>query len=108
MEAKSNKESTTEEEDLLERSKWREKGATGLGTSTSTGTDKTTDDDAVKEKCRSYRDFVLESGRWRTLMGENIDEGEISDDDIIEESTGGTWVGIGMTREEKIKARRLG
>lgn len=38
------------------------------------------------------------------MMGEDLDEREVSDDDLIEESTNGIWVRIGMTREEKIEA----
>lgn len=61
-----------------------------------------------KEKRRSYRDTVLDSGRRKMLMGEDVDDGEVSDDDIIEESMDKTWLGIGMTKEEKIKCRDLG
>lgn len=91
--ANNNGEPSEEEIDLLERSKKRDKDQRSVG-------------DAGNVKRRSYRDSVLESGRRKTLMGEDIDEGEISDDDIIEESTDRTWIGIRMTKEEKINARR--
>lgn len=55
----------------------------------------------------SYRDSVFGS-RARVVMDEDgsMEDGDISDDDQIEESNEGTWFGIGMTREEKIEARR--
>lgn len=39
------------------------------------------------------------------MIGEDFDEGKVSVDDLIEETTEDTWVGIGMTREERIEAR---
>lgn len=33
-------------------------------------------------------------------------EGYISDDDVIEISTDDSWIGVGMTKEEKREARR--
>lgn len=53
----------------------------------------------AKEQRRSYRDLVLSYGRRKTLMGKDLDDGEVSDDDLIEKSPDGTWVGIGTTRE---------
>lgn len=56
-------------------------------------------------KGRTFRDMVLGAGRRWGISGEEIlDDGEVSDDDLIEESTDSTWIGIGMTCEEKIKA----
>src|SRR4051812_46870421 len=60
----------------------------------------------AKEHRRSYRDSVLDHGRRKTLMGEDLDDGEVSDDDLIEECSDGMWVVIDVTREQKIEARR--
>lgn len=40
------------------------------------------------------------------MIGEDLNDGEVSDDDLIEESSVGTWFEIGITREEKIEACR--
>lgn len=96
-----------EEEDTFRRSKRRSRdpsddyashytmGDTSTGASVD-GTDKV-----------SYRDKVARK-KIRTIWEEvdPMDEGEISDDDLIEEGDGVTWFGVGMTRDEKIEARR--
>lgn len=52
-----------------------------------------------------YR-FSLRLQKEKKYKGEELDDREVSDDDLIEESTDGTSVGMGMTREEKIKVRK--
>lgn len=46
--------------------------------------------------------------RENYMMNERgaINEGDISDDDIIEVREDQTWFGMGMSREEKIEIRR--
>lgn len=51
------------------------------------------------EQRRSYHDSVLGHGKRYNFRGEELDDGEIFDDDIIEESSDGSWIGLGMTRE---------
>lgn len=36
----------------------------------------------------------------------NEDDGDVSDDDMVEEGNGETWFGMGMTKEEKSVAWR--
>lgn len=56
---------------------------------------------------RSYRDTVTgrSIGNNKELEEEDLD-GDVSDDDMIEEGNGVTWFGMGITREEKIATRR--
>lgn len=64
-------------------------------------------DEASRSK-KSYRDSVLGDRKQKKVETFfDLDMGEVSDDDIIEESMDGSWFGIGMTREQKIQARRL-
>lgn len=46
------------------------------------------------------------NGSESNMDGDPWDNGSISDDDILEEREDGTWIGMGMTRGEKIVARR--
>lgn len=82
---------TKEEEDLLGRNKRRSKGIEDMDTATQR--EQAEEATSATEKSRSYRDSVISHGRRKTLMGEDLDEEEVSDDDLIEESTDGTWVG---------------
>src|SRR4051812_1527868 len=89
---------STEEEDLLERSKRKSKErddmeASQQGENLSIATE-------TKEVRRSYRDSVLGYGKRRNIRGEELDDGYMSDDDLIEESTDGTWVGWDDARGE--------
>lgn len=34
------------------------------------------------------------------------DDGDVSDDDVVEDGGDGMWLGMGMTRKEKIETRR--
>lgn len=96
-----------EEEDGLKRSKRRNKGV-------AEASDQVQNDGVTGESAKqtnnkiSYKETV--TGRVY-LMGlgesEDLDDGLISDDDVIEESEDASWFGIGMTKEEKIEARRL-
>lgn len=55
----------------------------------------------------SYKDSVLKGLRPNGACFESTqNEGEVSDDDVIEEEDDETCFSIGMTRAEKIKARR--
>lgn len=93
------KEVSKEEEDLLERSKRRSKENEGKGEDASKATEE-------KTERRSYSDSVLGYGRRRNIRGEELDDGEVSDDDLIDESSDGTWIGWGLTREQKKEAGR--
>lgn len=97
---------TSKEEDLLERSKRRSKNGVGEEKSQKSGLEGATTNGSKRR--RSYRDSVLGVGRKIGIFGEeDLDGGEVSDDDLIEESTDGTWFAIGMTRKEIIESRRL-
>lgn len=62
----------------------------------------------VKETAKvSYKDKVVgRKDRYFSNKMEEVDDGLISDDDLVEKGDGKTWFRMGMTREEKIKARR--
>lgn len=47
-----------------------------------------------------------EGSKDQRLQDEEDDEGNTLDDDLIEEGDGVWWFGIGMTKTEKIDARR--
>lgn len=76
------KEFSKEEEDLLKRSKRRSKDQEEMDTS-QPGEDS---DQASKENMerRSYRDSVLGYGKRRNIQWEELDDGYVSDDDLIE------------------------
>lgn len=42
----------------------------------------------------------------KTSVMEEVDDGEISDDDLDEENNDETWFGMEMTRVKKIETRR--
>lgn len=94
---------TDEEADNLKRSQH-------TGKATMEGEEGSSDKDAVGNKNNaSYRDSVL-GGRRTSFMDRSADtsymvDGEISDDDLIEECTDGTWFGMGKMRKEKIEAK---
>src|SRR3954463_13819301 len=47
-----------------------------------------------------------DSGKDDDLQEEVDDEGNTSDDDLVEEGDGVSWFGMGMTKMEKIEVRR--
>lgn len=54
----------------------------------------------------SYKETVTGRGSPEQEDASELDdEGDVSDDDVVEEGNGSTWFGIGMSREEKIAAR---
>lgn len=56
---------------------------------------------------RSYKDSVLGRQGGSHATDEDLySDGNISDDDIIKESNEDSWFGTGMTKEEKIEARK--
>lgn len=91
------KEATEEEADLPRRGKRR-----------------SNDDDVMIQgdpgngkKFSSYKELVIrDKGSGERGKKDLMTEGEVSDDDTIEEGDDEAWFGIGMTREEKIEARR--
>lgn len=97
---------TEEEDDLLRRSKRRKKGTDVGGTSNMVGVE---GDSGVKERYKnfSYKDAAMGFKMNSHLTGsDEADDGAIYDDDVIEESTDPSWFGIGMTREDKWRARK--
>lgn len=111
-----------EEQDLLRRSKRRNKGplpereesADGGGVSME-GVETSTEADKEATKGpkgsaggrSSYMEAAMGFGGKAYAKGfVEEDDGAVSDDDVIEESTDPSWFGIGMTREEKLRARR--
>lgn len=62
----------------------------------------------LREPERSYRDTVMgdTSHHQRAQEEEVDDEGNTSDDGVIEEGDKVSWFRMGMTKEEKIEARR--
>lgn len=89
-----------EEKDLLERSKHREKEDEGIHSQKN--------EDPKRESMqhqRSYKDSVLgRKGGSQTTKEDLYADGNVLDDDIIEESNGDSCFGIGMTKEEKMEA----
>lgn len=83
--------SSKEEEDLLEHSQRRSKEQEAIEIAQS-------EEQAVKgstgkaEQRRSYRDSLLGYGNRYNIRGEELDDGEVSDDDIIVESSDGSWI----------------
>lgn len=89
---------TTKEAVLLDQSKRRGKDTEGVE-----GTFGASSEGRRKV---SYRHTVLgDSGCTRPSGFEKMEDGEMSDDDLIEESSDATWFGVSMAREEKIEAR---
>lgn len=96
---------STEEEDILQRSTKRskEEGGNTRPAHGSGGSPK------VKGRVRkSYKESVIGGSRTGPIDMEGEDnEGDVSDDDVVEEATeDDTWFGVGMSKEEKIAARR--
>lgn len=90
--------STEEEADVLCRSRWRKIGdSDGKGGSESEG----------ERRFTSYKDSVIgDKRRSEANLGDTGNDGYVSDDDVVEVADDETWFGVGMTRKEKIKARR--
>lgn len=102
------RDASIEEEDILQRSTERTKGshdvgsAMGLGASSGGGE---VDVQMGAEK-KSYKDSVAgESKEPQGGSDDMEDDGDASDDDVMEEGDE-PWFGMGMTRAEKIEARR--
>lgn len=94
-----------EEVDILQRSTKKAKGSEqSEASSAHEGGD--VQDDLGQNK-RSYKETVTDEKRSETDEAWDLDdEGEASDDVVVEEGNGSTWFGIGMSKEEKIAARR--
>lgn len=98
-----------EEHDNLARSTKKVKMAEG---NANINFSESTDDRGQFFDCRrksSYKDKVL-GPNMDTEMGEIEDddfEGNVSDDDIVEEDDVAPWFSMGMTKQEKIDARWL-
>lgn len=57
----------------------------------------------------SYRDMARgDRGKEQELEEEVDDEGNTSDNNLVEEGDGVTWFGMGMTKMEKFEARQHG
>lgn len=77
-----------EEEDLLERSKRRFKDEDDMDTSQPEDVHSKPTTEKVER--RSYWDSILGYGKRKNIRGEEIDDRDVFDDDLIEESTDGT------------------
>lgn len=65
------------------------------------------DKSTVGEARKLYRDSVVgDSKLGNDAAEEEEDDGDASSDDVVEEGDDETWIGIGMTMEDKIEARR--
>lgn len=76
----------------------------------SSGVDKNSHEDVATDSRRkaSFKEKVL-GFNLDTFMDEaetDILDGEVSDDDPVEEESGGPWFSMGMSEQEKIEARR--
>lgn len=89
---------TEEEADVLRRSRWRGMKVVGINKDEEPGTE---------HRFASYKDSVMKDLRptWSFFDGSQND-GEVSDDDVLEEEDDETCFSIGMTKEQKIMARR--
>lgn len=97
---------TPEEADLLDRSKCRGKDLEGVDVHLEDGAEGIPGESSEVRKKSSYRDTIASANSGASPTGfEEMEDGEVSDDDIIKESSDATWFGIGMMREEKIEAR---
>lgn len=90
-----------EEEVLLHRSKRRNKGDGAEGEISMEGVEANMEI-AEKSNISSYKD-AANGFKVKVHIGkdDDVDDGAISDDDVIEESTVPSSFGFGMTREEK-------
>lgn len=104
----SSHETTEEDADLFRRSKRRNKDNIGSGNVEYQGNSQA--DSGLSGEGRgkaSYRDSLVGRGMSTRVYGSALEEvGGISDDDPIKEGGNGSWFSMGMTRAEKIKARR--
>lgn len=99
------REASPEEEDILQRSTKRTKES-HESTDTNNGKGKNPDPDLAGRE-RSYRDTVMgDSMESQASQEEEDEEGNTSDDDEILEGDKISWFGMGMTKQEKIAARR--
>lgn len=99
------REVSPEEEDILQRSTKRTKESRERA-DLNGGEGKTSDPDPAG-RGKSYRDTVMgDSMDSQTSQEEEDEEGNTSDDDEILEGDKTTWFGMGMTKQEKIAARR--
>lgn len=58
---------------------------------------------------KSYKESLMsEGGQGQEGSEEIVEDGDISDDDVVEEGDGITWFGMVMNKEEKIAAHRPG
>lgn len=100
-----NRGSSEEEVDLVHRSKKRNKERNDEMEVQFEKGDPSGRAGESKEK-RSYKDSAMGTRGVRVTEEDFLDDGEISDDDAIEEGIDESSFGMGMTREEKIEARR--
>lgn len=96
---------STEEEDILQQSTKRcKEHHQNDGADTSTGGGGST---FTEEPKRSYRDTITGEGNGPDGQAAKEDlDGEISEDVEVEVGDKVPWLGMGMTKEEKIAARR--
>lgn len=99
------REASEEEEDTLHRNTKRSKESHEPVATPARGADAAAED--IGEERRSYRDTVMGNSDFSEESNEEEEEEcNTSDDDVIEEEDKVTWFGMGMTKEEKIVARR--
>lgn len=104
MHERDDTEPTMEEEHILERSKRRNKGT---GSAEEHHGEAGASSEATHgPRKASYRDSVMGSQSQADMEGmDYMEAGNVSDDDLIEESTDDSWLGVGMIRDEKIEDR---
>lgn len=104
MAAEGSRDVTTEEEDILQRSTKRSKDShEGSDRSNGRATDA---GEGCEGSGRSYRDTVMGDAARSQESQDDEEDGNTSEDDEILEGDKVTWFGMGMTKEEKIAARR--
>lgn len=96
---------TKEEEDLLRRSTKKNKVAASEEEIIMEDTERSTEGE---ERGRSSYKEATMGFKQKECFGrsEEVDDGSISDDDVIEESMDPCWFGIGMTRDEKWRVQQ--
>lgn len=101
-----NRKDQSEEEDLLRRNKRRNKGQ-GFEGGSNTGNMDVNMEVEENNNRSSYKEAAMGvKGRARVSIEVDLDDGAISDDDVMEESTDPSWFQIGMMRDEKWRARQ--
>lgn len=97
-----NREASAEEDHLLERSKRKSKETDSMGKPRRQDQGKVRRLTIEGKGPIKIRSWVIKE-EVGPFDATDLDDGEVSDDDLIKKSTDGSWFGMGMIKEEKIE-----